>query len=111
MQHADKRQIAISLREVQSISNHKEIRNFELHVVGFNLFNAPRSLIQQHASLDTARLKRLQFSEHPIKRLPGIENVVHEQHVASAYIKTQFLRKNQFSRFGARSIARHPNEI
>src|SRR5689334_10778184 len=111
MEHSDKRQIAIALGKIQTISNDEKIRNFESHVIGFNLLDSPRGFIQQDASLDATRFKGFELCKNAKKCFAGIENVVHQQHIASANVQAELFCKNEVARLRAGSVTGYADKI
>ena len=98
MQHPDERQIAIALREVQSVAHDEEVGDFEPHIVRFHRFHAARRFVQQHARLDPARLEGAELAQHAVERLARVENVIHQQHIAPSHVEPQFLGKDEVAR-------------
>src|SRR2546423_12912795 len=100
MQHANERQVAISLGEVESVADNEELGNGKTDIVGADSFNAARSLFQQHAGFDSARLQLPHFAQHAMQGSAGIEDVVHQQHVTSANVQAELLREDQLAGLG-----------
>ena len=101
----------IPLGEIQSIADHKIIWNFKADIIRFDIFHAARRFVQENAGFDPARLERLQFAEHASHRFAGIQNIVHQQHVASAHVEPQFFGEKQIAGFHAETIAGNADKI
>ena len=111
MQHPHERQIAKTLREVQSVADHEEVGDFKPHIVRFHRLDAPRRLVQQHARLDPARFESLELAQHTVERFSRVENVIHQQHIAPAHVEPQFFGKDEVPGFGARAVAGDADEV
>src|SRR5665213_2486992 len=57
MQHADERQVAVTLREVKAVADDKKIRNLKTDKIRLHLMRPARGLVEQHASFNAARLE------------------------------------------------------
>src|ERR1019366_80327 len=68
MQHPNERQIAITLRKVQSVADDEEVGDFEPHIVRLHRLDAPRRFVQQDACLDPARLESAELAQHTVER-------------------------------------------
>ena len=86
-------------------------RELEADVIGAHFLDATGLFVQQHADFDPARLEAPEFFGDALEGAAGVEDVVHQQHVAPAHIKAQFLGEDQFARLGARAVARNAHEI
>ena len=64
VQHADEREIAVTLGKIKPVSDDKMIGNLKAHVIGLDVFHAAGGLVEQHAGLDAARLERLELGNH-----------------------------------------------
>ena len=111
VQHADERQVAVTLGKVQPVADDEQIRNLEADVIRIHFFHAARGLVQQHADFDPARLERADFWQHAAHGLAGVEDVVHQQHVAPADVEPQLLGEDQFAGFRAGAVAGNAYEI
>src|SRR6266481_5022750 len=111
MEHPDKWQIAIALGKIQPISDDEKIWNFKSHIIRFDLLDSPRGFIQQDASLNAPRFKCLELCKDAKKCFARIENVVDQQHIASANIQTQLFCKNQVARLRAGSVTGYADKI
>ena len=49
-QHADKRQVPVSLGKIKPVADHEKVRNAEPDVVGLHRFRPPRFFLQQRWS-------------------------------------------------------------
>src|SRR5437764_6146493 len=111
MEHADERQVAVAVCEIQSISDDEEFGNGKAYVIGSDFFNAARSLFQQHAGFDSTWLQLPHFAQHAMQRSAGIEDVVHQQNVASANVQAELLGEDQLAGLGAEPVAGDADEI
>src|SRR5882724_2280882 len=111
MQHADERQVAVTLGKIKPIADDKEIRNLKADVIGANFFDSTRRLVQQNANFCPARIECANFWQHAAQGFSRVQNIIHEQHVAAANIEAQFLRENQIAGFRAEAVAGNANEI
>src|ERR1039457_4467598 len=76
MQPPHERQIAITLRKVQSVADDEEVGDFEPHIIRFHRLNASRRLVQQHARLDPARFEGAELSDRKSTRLNSSHLVI-----------------------------------
>ncbi len=49
VQHADERQIAVTLGKIKPVTDDKKIGNFKADVIRLHLFHAARRFVEQHA--------------------------------------------------------------
>ena len=110
-QDADERQITVALGKIQPVADHKQIGDGESDIVGSNFLYAPDLFFQQNANPDPPRLEAAQLRDDAFERPPGVEDVVHQQHIPSLHLQPQFLGENQFARFGVLAIAGDADEI
>ena len=68
VQNPHERQIAVALGIVQPVAHHKVIRDLEADIIRFDLLDAARGFVQQHASTDAPGLQRFysQLFDWPI---------------------------------------------
>src|SRR5437867_4485318 len=111
MEDPDKWQVAIALGKIEPVTDNEQIRNVKANVIGVNVLNTPFGLLEQHAGFQTARLQLLDLRDHSLQSPAGIEDVVHEQDVASTHVQAQLLGENQLAGFAAGAITRNPDEI
>src|SRR5262245_43183660 len=60
-QHSDERQISVAFREIQPITDHEEIRNFETNVIRTHGLCAARFFVQENARFEAIRLESAQL--------------------------------------------------
>ena len=110
-EHPHKGEVAVTLGVIQSVADHKMIRNFESDVVRADRLDAARGLVQQHANFHAARAQLAQFDHDLREGFAGVQYIVHHQDITAADIQAQFLGEDQFSRFGPASVAGNADEI
>jgi len=111
VQHANERQIAVAFGKIQSITHNEEVRNFEADIVGFYFLHAAGGLIQQDADFDSARFEGAEFGQHAMQGFARIQNVIHQEDIASANPQAQFLGKDESAGFSPSAIAGDTHEI
>src|SRR4051812_27257108 len=82
-------QVAKTFRKIQAVANHKKVRNFKTDVIGLHILSAPCGLVKENAGLNPARFQRLKLVEHSRQCPACIEDVVHQQYIATAHIQSQ----------------------
>src|SRR5260370_40646529 len=80
-QHADVGQIAVALRVVQAIANHKLVGNAKADVIEADGFHALASLVQKRADAQAARLALPQHIRQVVESETAIDNDLHDQHM------------------------------
>ncbi len=78
---ANIRQIAKALCVIHSIADHEVVRNTETDIVGVDLFQPPRRLVEQSGDAKRTRLVPLKETAQKRKREPGIEDVFDQDDV------------------------------
>src|SRR5438105_6465539 len=111
MEHANERQVAVALREVESITDDEEFGNGKAYVIGSDFFNAVHSLFQQHAGFDSTWLQLPHFAQYAMQRSARVEDVVHEEDVAATDVQAELLREDQLAGLGAEPVAGDADEI
>ncbi len=79
IQDADILQIAVALAVIESVADHKFVRDLKSDVVSFHLVHAPRRLVEQRGNAQNLRLALLQDSQQIAQREAGIENILDQE--------------------------------
>src|ERR1041385_4424217 len=111
MQHADEWQIAVAFGKIKSVADDKLIWNLEADIIRFYFFDTTSGFIEQYTGFNPARPKRAKFFKDAAHGSPGIEDVVHKQHVATANVEAQFFGENQIAGLRAAAVAGDAHEI
>lgn len=93
----DKRQVAVIVVVVESVSNNKDIGNLKTVIVGRDIHFTPTFLYEQHGRANTSGSRRLQRRYKPPQRLSRVEDVVHDQHVSIPDVWQQSCVDSQIS--------------
>src|SRR3954464_3635078 len=99
MEDADERKIPIPLGEIQSVTDHEQIRNGEPDVISADFLQTPRRFLEKHTGFYPTRLQLPDLSQHSLQCLARVQDIIYEQHVAAAHVDPQFLSEHQFPRF------------
>src|SRR6185312_13268757 len=78
---ADIRQIAVPLGEVHAVSDDKLVGNGEADVIGVDLFEAARGLVEQRGDAQRAWVVPLEQAAQEVQRQAGIQDVFYEDDV------------------------------
>ena len=82
-QNAQVRQIAVMLREVQSVADNEFVGNFKAAVIDFHVDFAARRLVEQRADFDAGGLLVEEIIDEVIHCRARIDDVFDEQDVAA----------------------------
>src|SRR6185437_10112683 len=91
IQNADIFQIAIPFAVVQSVTDHEFVGNRKPDVIGFDVLNAPRRLIEERRDFERLRLAFKQNAAKIAERQAGVENVFNENYVQTGDIAVEIL--------------------
>src|SRR6476620_6017850 len=85
-EHANVRQVAIPLHEVEAVTDDKFIVDWEADIIRINVSRALFPFAQQHTDPNAAWLGGFQFFANSRERVTGIQNIIQNQNVSAAYI-------------------------
>ena len=83
IQNAEIRQIAIVLREIETVADNEFVGNVEAAIVNFNVDFTARRLVEERADFDAVRLFVHEVINKVAHGRAGVDNVLNEQNVAS----------------------------
>ena len=73
--------IAETLRVVHSVSDHKMVGDLESHIIGFDLLQPPRRLVEQRGYTEAARLVLLEEATQKAECKTGVEDILDDNDV------------------------------
>src|ERR1041384_63717 len=81
LHHANVRQVAVALGEIQSVANNKLIGNLKPEIVDWNFFLTTLKFVEQCCQLHARRASRFQIGQQIVQRESGIDDVFNYEDV------------------------------
>src|ERR1017187_10763151 len=73
VQHADEREIAVTLREVKTVADDKKVGDLEADKIRLHVVRPARGFVEQHNGFDATRLERLKLGNDAAQGFAGVE--------------------------------------
>src|SRR6478672_12005264 len=105
-------EIPVPLPEVEAVADHELVRNLEARVADGDVDLAAGRLRQQRADLERRWVARLEHSHQVRQRQAGVDDVLHDEHVAAFDVDVEILEDpDDARRIGRRAVARDRHEV
>src|SRR5918999_1099919 len=112
MEDRDVRQVAVALREVEPVADHKAIRDLESDVADVDVDLTPLRLGHQRADLQRGRIARLQRAHEVGERQARVDDVLDHEHVSRLHVDVEVLEDADDARgVGRRAVAGDGHEV
>src|SRR5262245_7802447 len=112
VEHADVRQIAVSLGEIEAVADHEAVRDLEADVAHVHLDLAALGLRHERAHLQARRLARLEVPHEVREREARVDDVLDDEHVTVLDVDVEVLEDAHHARgVSGCSVARNGHEV